>query len=48
MDRLTLAKVCDLANGQDIREVKVINASRKDIKHVDDIRYSGSRDHSSY
>ena len=48
MDRLTLAKVCDLASGQDIREVKVINASRKDIKHVDDIRYSGSRDHSSH
>lgn len=45
MERLTLAKVCDLASGQDIREVKVVNASRKDIKHVDDIRYSMSRDH---
>ena len=46
MERLTLAKVCDLANGQDIREIKVVNASRKDIKRVDDIRYSRSRDHS--
>lgn len=40
MERLTLATICDLASGQDIREIKVINASRKDIKHVDDIRYS--------
>lgn len=42
MEKLTLATVCDLASGQDIREVKVLNASRKGIKHVDDIRYSTS------
>ena len=42
MERLTLPAVCDLANGQDIREIKVLDASRKDIKHVDDIRYDTS------
>ena len=40
MERLTLPAVCDLASGQDIREIKVLNASRKNIKHVDDIRYN--------
>lgn len=37
MERLTLPAVCDLAKGQDIREIKTLNASRKNIKHVDDI-----------
>ena len=40
MERLTLPAVCDLARGQDIREIKALNASRKNIKHVDDIRYA--------
>ena len=39
MERLTLPAVCDLAKGQDIREIKALNASHKNIKHVDDIRY---------
>ena len=39
MERLTLPAVCDLARGQDIREIKALNASRKNIQHVDDIRY---------
>jgi len=40
METLTLSKICDLASGQDIREIKVLNASCKNIKHVDDIRYN--------
>jgi len=39
MKRLALPKVCDLANGQDVREVKILNASTKGIEVVDDIRY---------
>jgi len=39
MEKLTLPKVCDLANGQDIREVKILSASSKGIEVVDDIRY---------
>ena len=42
MEKLTLAAVCDLAKGQDIREIKILDASRKGIKHVDDIRYSNT------
>ena len=40
MKRLTLPVVCDLAKGQDIREVKALDASRKNINRIDDIRYS--------
>ena len=40
MEKLTLPAVCDLAKGQDIREIKTLSASRKNIKRVDDIRYA--------
>lgn len=37
ISKLTLAKVCDLS-GQDVRRVKRVNASHKEIQELDDIR----------
>ena len=37
ISKLTLAKVCDLS-GQDVRQVKRINASSKQIQQLDDLR----------
>ena len=40
MSRLSLSKVEDLINGQDIRQVKRIFASERKIKYLDDLRYT--------